>query len=89
MLLAAFASLMGVVAGESRGSLDGEELGNDADAVEGRGIARARRVRETAPSMAPASWTFASGALQECGHAGAVALHGAREIVAEEATHAV
>ncbi len=56
---------------------------------EGRGIARARGLHETSATVTPAAGTLATRALEERHHAGAVALHGAGEVVAQEAPHAV
>jgi len=87
--LASLATLLRVVAGAAGLALDGEELGDDAHAFERDAVAAARGFDEASARVRPASRALAAGALEEVGDAGAVALHGAGEVVAEEAFDAV
>src|ERR1700733_3881307 len=89
MLVAARAALLGGGAGERRCALDGEEAGDDVQALQRDGVARTRGLDETSSSMRPAPRAPASYALEERGDAGAVALDGAREVLAEKTPGAV
>ncbi|WXB19712.1 hypothetical protein LZC94_21110 [Pendulispora albinea] len=84
VLVSSCAPLLGGVAGESGRALDREDARDKAKSVERESIARARGFDEAFPSVAPAARPLAARALEERRDAGAVALHGAREVVTEE-----
>ena len=84
---AALAPLLGVVASAGRISLDCEQARDDAYAFESDAIASARGFDQASSRMGPAPWALAARALEEGQDARAVALHGAREVRAEEAFH--
>ena len=83
------APLLGVVARARRFSLDREQARDDAHAFERDAVAGARGFDQTSSRMRPAARSLAAGALEEGRDARAVALHGAREVRAEEALHAL
>src|SRR6202011_3030944 len=83
------ASLLGGVAGAGRFALDREQAGDDAHALEGDAVAGASRFDESTPRVSPAPWALSAGAFEKARDARAVALHGAREVLTEEAFDAV
>ena len=89
MRLATLTPLLCGIARERRCALDDEQSGNDVQAFQCDGVARAGSVHETASSVAPAAGALAADAFQEAEDVGAVALHGTREVFAEKAFDAV
>ncbi len=89
MLLTSCSSLIGVVAGERRDALHSEEPADDSKAFERDLVAGARGFDEAPPAVCPTAGPLAAGTLDERRDVGAVALHGAREVLAEKATHAL
>src|SRR3990167_6827071 len=71
--------LLGVVAGEGRGALDGEDTGDLLEPLEGDAIMGASQVDQSATAMAPAPRPLATSPLDEGQRVGAVALHRAGE----------
>src|ERR1019366_6604616 len=86
---ASLTSLLGVVACARRVSLDREQARDDSHALEGDAIAGARGFDQTSSCVRPAPRSLAAGAFEESRDARAIALHGAREIGAEKALHAL
>ncbi len=87
--LSASATLISGVARERRSALDGEEARDDVEPFARDDVTGASGVDETSAAMTPATRPRAASALEERHDAGAVALHGAREVRAEEAFDAV
>jgi hypothetical protein len=69
--IAAAASLLGVVAGESGVTLDREQARDDANALEGDAITGTRRGNESSASVRPAARSLAAFAFEESGDVGA------------------
>ena len=84
VLVASCAPLLGGIAGAGGLALDSEQARDDAYAFESDTVAGARGFYESAARVSPAAGSLAAGAFEEGGDACAVALHGAREIVAEK-----
>ena len=79
----------GGVAGEGGIALNLEQRCHEVQAVACDGIAESRSFDEAAACVGHATRALATGALDAVGDAGAIALHGAREIIAEEIANAL
>ncbi len=77
----------GGIAGEGGIALDLEQRGHEVQAVACDGVAESRSFDEASACVGHATWALATGALDAVGDAGAIALHGAREIIAKEIAH--
>ena len=89
LLTAARTPRLGRVARERRVTLDREEPRHNAETFERHRVPEARGVHAASAAMTPASRAAAASTFDEVGDVGSVALHVAREGVAEEGAHAV
>src|ERR1700679_1948550 len=89
VLTASGTTALGRVARECRLALDHEEASDDADTLEGESVAKARGVYEATAAMTPTSRTPAPRTFEKVQDIGPVALHVARDCVAQEASHAL
>jgi hypothetical protein len=86
---AAGASLVGGIARQCRLAFDGEQRRDLAHTFQRQDVTRTRCLVETSSRVALTAGALAAGTPDERRHAGDVALHGASEIVAEEASDVV
>ncbi len=89
MRLAPLTPLLRRVARERRCALDDEQSGNDVQAFQRDRVAGAGGVHEASSSVAPTAGALAADAFEEAEYVGAVALHGTREVFAQETFDAV
>ena len=89
VLVSSCTPLLGGIAGACGIPLDPEHSRDDAHAFESDTVAGARGFDESTARVGPTPWPLAARALEEGRDARAVALHGAREVVAEKPPDAV